>query len=711
MYKKWVKRFVIYSLLSLIISSLLIFIYIFFPKLLDSIDSQMRDSMFVYRGEIAHNDNIVIVDIDEKSLASLGQWPWSRDKIARILDNLDSAAIVGLDIVFAESDRTSPSLILKNYNLDIELDDYDEVLSQKIASSPAILGYFFDLSHKTDDADADISIPAIFIESGKNEYNDFIPKANSAILNIESYQDSAYSSGFLNFIPDSSAIVRSGILTINYDDIIYPSLALEIVRIITDTARVRVEYDDNGVSHIILNEISIPTDRYAQMFINYRGAQKSFRYISASDIYSGDFDKELIDGKIVLIGTSATGLFDLRATPFDSAMAGVEVHANIIDNILSGDFIQKPSFSDGLNIVLIVFLTFLSVYLITLTPLILNIPIILALLGGFLYFNYYMLFIEGIILNIIFGIFAITVGSISSMVLDYFYNIKKTKSIRAKFASKVSKSVMEDILRREEDEQFVGSYKYVTIFFSDIRGFTNISEKLGAVELVKYLNRYMDPMSKIIINHSGTIDKYIGDAIMAYWNAPLDVEHHADEAVSAALEQLSSLEALNSEFRRDGLPPISIGIGINSGEVVVGEMGSVLRSDYTVIGDAINLGSRVESLCKFYGSTLNITHYTKELLKNDYIFRFLDRVRVKGKDESVEIYSVLLDNASGIDELSLYHSAIELYHSGQFSEALEIFLSLNADVKVYEIYIDRCREFIATPPIDFDGVYDHTTKG
>lgn len=699
---KELKKVAIYSLASLLLFISLSVLYIYFPKLLDKIDASARDAMFLYRGEIATSDAVFIVDIDEKALKALGQWPWSREMLATMLDNLSGAGVaaIGLDIVFAEEDRLGG----------------DEIFARSIASSPTILGYAFDLGNSPYTSREAPNIPAIFVQSGKDDHNDFVFKANGTTLNTPPLQQSGYSSGFFNIVPDEAGIIRSVPLLIEFDDSIYPSLALELVRATLGEGRVTLKYDENGASSVGLGELSIPTDRYARMFINYRGGERSFEYISAIDIINANFDPAHLEGRIALVGTSAAGLFDLRATPFDNIFAGVEVHANIIDNILGGDFLQRASWSDGANILLIFILSLISVLLITYTPLWLNPIILLALASSYTFANYTLLFTHGYIVSIIYPLLAIVIGSATSMALDYYFNIKKEQAIKAKFASKVSQSVMEQILEKMDEDGFSSQSKEVSIFFSDIRGFTGISERMSATELVGYLNRYMDPMSQIIIKHNGTIDKYIGDAIMAYYNAPLDVKHHADEALSSALEQFEALKVLNEQFVSEGLPPISIGIGINSGEVVVGEMGSSLRSDYTVIGDAINLGSRVESLCKFYGSRLNITNYTKDLLINEYTFRVLDLVRVKGKDESVEIYEVLgfgLPEADLASELDLHQRAVDLYRRGEFALALELFSDLvsRSDTKIYSIYAERCSDALQNPPTNFDGVYDHTTKG
>ncbi|MCG3671619.1 CHASE2 domain-containing protein [Aliarcobacter butzleri] len=718
---KKIKKFSIYFVLSLSLSIFLSTIYIFFPSLPDSLDNRLRDYLFTIRGELPHNQNVVIVDIDETSIKSLGQWPWSRDKLAKILENLTLAnvGIVGLDIVFAEEDRTSPHKILQDlkiYKKDVP--NYDLEFANVVENSPVILGYQFDLVKK-DNVNAKVpQIPAIFIEKDKPQDKSYLIEAYNTILNIPQIQDRAYSSGFFNNIPDDTGIIRSVPLVISYDDTIYSSLALEVIRVINGTQKVVVQYDENGISNIVLDDISIPTDRYGRMLINFRGPERSFKYISAIDIYNNSFDKSEIDGKIVLIGTSAAGLFDLRATPFDSIFPGVEVHANIIDNILMQDFIYKASWLDGANILIIFVLSIIIVMLTTYTTFWANPIIFISFSTSYLFLVYNLLFDYGIVLNILFPIATVLIASIMTTLFDYFYNIKKEEAIKAKFASKVSKNVMDDILKNIDKNEFSAKSKEVTIFFSDIRGFTNISEKLDAKELISFLNRYMQPMSEIIIKYQGTIDKFIGDAIMAYWNAPIDIKNHCDLSLKASLEQLEALEKLNVELQKENLPKIDIGIGLNTGTVIVGEMGSSLRSDYTVIGDTINLGSRVESLCKYYDSKLNISNFTKDKLQEEYIFRFLDLVKVKGKNEPVEIWQVLGKGEakeSLKEELDLYHKAIEFYKNSDFINALEIFESLEnnenkTNKNIYKIYITRCKEFIKTPPKNFDGVYEHTTK-
>ncbi|MGM0519686.1 MAG: CHASE2 domain-containing protein [Campylobacterota bacterium] len=716
------KKYFLYLLSILVTASSLCILYIYFPQTLQTFDNRLRDYMFVLREEIPQTKDIVIIDIDESSLKQIGQWPWSRKVLSDILQNLSQAGagVIGIDIVFAEKDRTSPHKIAKKHNLDIKnLPNYDKIFAQTVANTPTILGYQFELNDTKYIEKKAPNIPAIFIERNRNLNQDFVINAKGTILNIPILQDNAYSSGFFNNVPDPSGIIRSVPLLIRYDNQLYPSLALEMIRAAYGIKKVVVNYNELGVSNVTLGELAIPTDRYGRIIVNYRGKDKTFKYISAIDILNNNFSPKEIEGKVVLIGTSAAGLFDLRATPLESIFPGVEVHANVIDNILQGDFLQMPSWATGADILHILLLTVLMFVIIINSNIYAIVFIVLIALAIDSYFLYYMLFNNGIILNILFPLSTIILSSIVAVLVNYFFEIRQSKLIKTKFASKVSPRVMEDLLKNE-DNKLHGQSKEVTVFFSDIRGFTNISEAMpNAKALIDYLNEYMEPMSNIIMENEGTIDKFIGDAIMAYWNAPSDVKNHQDKAVKASLQQIKYLDILNDKLQKQNKPPIDIGIGLNCGISVVGEMGSSGRSDYTAIGDPINLGARLESLCKFYNSKLNISNFIKESLTQEYVFRFLDLVKVKGKSKPVEIWQVLdFGQAKGElkQELETYHHAIELYKTSQFKQALEIFKKLDknpnkTNENIYKMYQQRCELYIQTPPENFDGVFEHTTKG
>jgi adenylate cyclase len=742
--QKKINNFIVYSILAFIISLFGIAIYIFTPVIMQTLNGIVQDYMFSVRGNIKTNNKIVIVDIDEKSLKSIGQWPWSRNDISQILTNLTKANVnsIGLDIVFAEKDKTSPYKIFMDYNKSINgIPDYDEILAYTITNTPTILGYQFKFE---DDNYLNFNaphIPAIIIEKNKPKNKNLILKAKGVLLNIPIIQNNAYSSGFFNNIADDSGMIRSVPLIIDYNNQMYPSLPLELIRVFKKSNKLLINYNEFGVENIIIDDLIIPTDKKGRLTVNFRGGVKSFKYISAVDILNNNFQYEDFDNKIVLIGTSATGIFDLKATPFSNTFPGVEVHANVIDNILQQDFITKPLKVDTINILIIFIVTFLSIYLLAYSTLWFN-PFILIIMIGILYkFNYYMLFTKGMILDTIIPTLSIFISVIMATFLKYFFKIKNEKMIKEKFANKVSKDVMNDLLNNNESK-FKTINREVTIFFSDIRNFTNISETIQEPEmLIEFMNQYMEPMTKIIMNNNGTVDKYIGDAIMAYWNAPSIINNHADKALKSALEQLYKLQELNIIIKTNpifanvvhmssklGQEPLDIGIGLNTGEVVIGEMGSSIRSDYTIIGDAVNLGSRLESLCKYYDSKCNISNFTKNKLQGDYIFRYLDLVKVKGKQEAVEIWQVIdydnkdeslkLYSVSKLDleyELSLYNQAIQMYKNKNFTIALQTFKECNnienkTNKNIYNIYIKRCEYYISNPSDNFDGVFEHTIK-
>jgi adenylate cyclase len=743
------KKILLHTFIGIFIASIISALYVFIPVQLKEFDSKIRDMMFVQRGDVPTKNKVVIVDIDEKSLKELGQWPWPRDKFAQVLVNLSNAEVsaIGLDIVFSEPDNASPHKIIQELGLENIPEDKmvnnDEVLAYYVANTPTILGYVFELDASEYEGLEGPSIPAAFIQKGRGETESLI-EAKGVLKNLAIIQDNSYSSGFFNNIPDPSGVIRSVPLAIAYDMEVFPSLALELVRASKQIGKITINYDGNlGVNSVEIGDKIIPTDRHGRIFLNYRGDKASFPYIPIKDIYNNTFDKEFFKDKIVLIGTSAVGLMDLRTTPFNNVYPGVEVHANVVDNILSDDFISTPFWADGANLVSIFTIAIILSLILAFSNAIFTLVSITIFGIGILYFNYYMLFDEGLILNIFFPLLTILVVVINSTIVNYFLETRQKNMIKGKFATKVSPAVMEDLINNPNGDAFAAMEKEITVFFSDVRNFTNISEAMGdAKNLIEFMNEYMDPMTDIIIETGGTVDKFIGDAIMAYWNAPANVEDHADKALIATLNQLHGVVELNKKLRVDprfkpvvdmsdrlGLPIVDIGIGLNTGMAIVGEMGSSARADYTCIGDPVNLGARLESLCKYYNSKCNISNFTKEQLKGDYIFRFLDLVTVKGKSEPIEIWQVH-DYENGKDgnylfdctrqrlqeELDFYHKAIELYKAAKFEEALKIFKDINswedkANKNVYDMYIERCEHYIEEPPVDFNGVFKHTTKG
>jgi adenylate cyclase len=706
----------IHIVVAIILISLLETLFFKQPDFMKSINNYLIDQAFLYRGEKRGDDRIVIIDIDEKSLKELGQWPWSRDKIAKILENLTNAgiAIVGLDMVFAEPDRTSPKRLAKDLNISFEnLRDNDEILAKTLQNSPVIAGFTFnfieDLSNEPP------MINAVFIERGKSAKESYLLQAKGVTPNIEVIQNSAYSSGSFNTIPGSDGVIRYVPLVISYDGMVYPTLSFEMIRVMLGSSKVEINYDQNGVESVKVGEITIPTDRNGRVFVNYSGGAKSYRYISASDIYRGDFDPSQIKDKIALFGTSAAGLLDLRSTPFDKVYPGVEVHANVIDNIINDNIISSPSFDVAITALMLPVVILLIGFVISyFSPLVSFLVTSLFIYAGLIYY-FESIFDKKVLFDISYPFVASLLSIFAYSFLKIFFEYRQKELIKDKFAKKVSPAVAAELIKSRNDS-FSAASKEVTIFFSDVRDFTTISERLNDPKiLIDFLNSYMSPMSEIIIEHNGTIDKYIGDAIMAYWNAPLQVIDHADLALSASIKQIESLRELNKELSQKGYPSIDIGIGLHTGVAVVGEMGSEGRSDYTIIGDSVNLASRIESLCKTYGAKILLSSSTKDALKKEYKLREVDRVKVKGKDKAVTLFEVLgcgEFSESESELLELYNRARELYLKGEFKEAYKLFYRCFEieEHKLYALYMDRCASLQKEDIKDFNGVYRFTTK-
>ena len=711
------KLFVIELIIALILGSFFSFLYIKNNVFFENLNNKIVDSFFIYRGKVQPLSNVVIVDIDEKSLKELGQWPWSRDIVAKILQNLNKSdvGIIGLDIVFAEKDNSSPSLVLKKLGIkNNTVPDYDKTLAMCLQNTPTISGYMFDFKENILRGVVP-NISSIIVQKGY-ENVDYLPTAKGIISNIQILQESSFSSGFFNTVPDDDGIVRSVPLLVKYQDTIYPSLSLEILRLIYQTNKIVIYYSEAGISSIKLGELMIPTDRFGRLQVNYFGPSKLFKYISAVDIFNNHFKKEDIEGKVVLLGTSAGGLLDLRATPFESVYPGVEIHASAIENVLEQFFISHPSWVEAVDILIIFTLLILMLILFTYTGAITSATLFLLITMSFVYGIYYIFVEYGIIINMIYPLSSSAVLYMILTSLHYLFESRQKELVKNSFSKKVSKQVMDDLLMHSSSADLSAREVEATIYFSDIRSFTTISEKLqDPKKITNFLNYYMDAMVYFIENSSGTIDKFIGDAIMAYWNAPLQVENHADKAVQTALKQIEKRHELNKTIYKDFGFNVDYGIGINTGNVVVGEIGSKGRSDYTIIGDAVNLASRLEGLCKPYQVRLIISESTLLSLKEEYTTQLLDMVRVKGKDEAIKIYEVLSYGSANEEkekELKLYMQGYNLYRSNQFTQAEIIFQELFHIYKkyLYNMYAQRSKQLSEDKISEFDGIYEFTTK-
>ena len=633
------KNYIFFSLVILIFI-LMELSYVVYPSLYKVTDDKITSLFLKSKGTKKASEHVVIVDIDAHSINKIGQWPFSRDIISKALYNLRDAGagIIGFDIVFANPDRLSPHAIAKQLNLKKEYPNYDKLFAKTLQETPVILGYYFDMSNEANTTEPKHLAQTVLHNSQNLEY---FNEAKSLVDNLDVLKNAAYSSGHFNLTNITSGVVDSAPLFISYKDKLYPSLALEMLRITLGAPIIDVYNSELGVLGVGIKDIYIPSNAHAEIKLNFRGKGFSYQYISFYDILTNNFNAEDVKGKFVLVGTSDIGLNDLVTTLYDSAMPGVEVHATTIDNILNGDsyytsinhYAYGAFFIFVSSILLGTFLYFL--------PASLNIFIFILSLGLMSFANYYLIFTEHIVIGFsaIYLTLFLTTGAFA--LLSYYFENIQRKKIFDTLSAKVSPSVANELLKYDKDILQIKKQD-VTVFFSDIRDFTQLSEKVQDPEkLIEILNLYMSPMVNVNTHYQGTIDKFIGNSIMAYWNAPLKISNHADMAVESALEQLKKLRELNKQLKKEFDIKLRIGIGINSGEVIVGEMGSQGRSDYTLIGDTVNIASRVESLTKEYNCQLIITQQTKDLLQKSYNIIKLDTLRVKGKKIETTIYKIV----------------------------------------------------------------------
>lgn len=709
------------------------------PALLRSLDGHLTAAMFRWRGVEEPTGQVVIVDIDEKSLDRIGQWPWPRDLIGKLVELLHQkgARAIGLDILFAEPDRTSPKQLLGAIEPELRRRvpegvaqrlktdpryDHDQALGQALADSPSILSYAM---QRHDDGlgrpgdrpwpTAGFRLLPEDIEYGQLALID----AHRAITNIPEVA-LARSEGFFNVFPSPSGIVNKVPLVMRLDGLPYPSLALETVRVGLgeDTLILHAAPSTYGGRHGLLG-ISVgkhlaPTDDQAQMSVNYRGPVGTFDYVSAVDVLSGSEDVSLQD-KYVLIGTSATGLLDLRATPFSNVFPGVEIQATAVDNLLAGDALQHDAFTEiGLTYSLIIAGGLILSAVLAYAGPILGGLTVFAFLGLSVAGNYLFFFRSHEIVGMTYSLLTALVLALVVMPLNYFFVERQKRFIQGAFNHYLSPQVVNELVRNPRKLSLAGEEKTLTVLFCDIRNFTRISEEMNSTALAAFMNDYLTEMSRIILDARGTVDKFIGDAVMAFWGAPLSEPRHADNAVRAALRMISRLQQLQSRWIDEGLPPIETGIGINTGRMRVGNFGSEQRFDYTVIGDEVNLASRIEGLNKLYGTSILVTQSTKEALGDTFRFRTVDVVRVKGKQQAVAIYEPLLEGEGPLDpEIVSFEKTLRLYRRQAFAEAQEELTALHSahPHPLYRLYLDRIRYFRDNPPgEDWDGVSEMQVK-
>jgi adenylate cyclase len=696
-------------------------------------DVRMHLSLAISAQDRQSKTPIVIVDIDAASLQIEGRWPWSRHKVSQLVSRLveAGAAAVAFDVVFSEPERNPaealieamhqqtqpPDWISQIQDLAPEL-DADRAFAPVLADSGSVLGFFFE-------GDANIQIgqlpkPLMRIDPPAVFESLVVLKRNGYTASLPVLAQAATGSGFVTTFTDPDGIVRHSPLVIGHQGGIYPSLSLAAAMSYLLIDEVELEVAKIGeikaLTGLRLTQAKVPTDARGFVNIPYKGPKGHYPYVSATKVLQGSLSALALEEALVFIGTSAIGLADLRSTPMSPQYPGVEIHASIADALINGGFAYRPDWEAGAtqSILLVTILLLIAIFhLFGPWGMVLGGTLsVSALLGSnFIFWHYYGLDLPGAT-----TVLAPTLVSILYLAEGLLRESHQRRALKNMFDQYVPPAHIDQMIEDPETYGFQGEFKELTVLFSDIRGFTSISESLSADQLKNMLNDYFTPITAAIFDQGGTIDKYVGDMVMAFWGAPIEDDGHPQRAVEAALNMLSLTEALKEPFKAKGLPEINIGIGINTGFMNVGDMGSTYRRAYTVLGDAVNLGSRLESITKFYQVRLLISEATAVRLQG-ILCQFVDKIQVKGKQEPVCVYSPvgrLTDVSDSLqDEVEQWHQIYSLYLQQDWQAATKRLDKLisHAPRELYKVYSKRIRELDGQRlPDDWDGTFTHTNK-
>ncbi|MBW1992609.1 MAG: adenylate/guanylate cyclase domain-containing protein, partial [Deltaproteobacteria bacterium] len=710
-----------------------------FP-LTEFMELKLYDLKFRYRGPRPAGGEVVIVAIDDASLREVGRWPWSREVLARLVARLKEAQarVIALDIIFAEREITAgveavrrlrqtlaaTGLLTPQIAALVEQEeqraDVDRQLAQTIArGTPTVLGFYFrDVGGRAIGAEPRQFMGPKAIAAGTynlvrlRDRQRRLPLlgARDAEVNLPEMTEAAAGSGYFNMVPDPDGSVRWLPMAIAYGPDIYAPLVLVTLRHYRGRPPLGITLGQGGVEEIRLGRQIIPVDRFGRFYLNFLGPPGAFPTYSAAAVLAGRLPPGALKDKIVLVGATAVGIYDLRVTPFSGLSPGIEIQATALDNILRRQFLQVPRLRD-----------FPVAAVVLLLGVILGLALprwsaawgfaLAAVLGlGYLGFNYF-LFLQGWQLELFYPLAEIAGVYTGVTVLRFLAEEKARLRLKRAFQSYLAPAVVEEIIRHPERLRLGGERRELTILFCDIRGFTTLAETMEPEALVQVLHDFLNPMSEIIVNHGGTLDKYMGDAIMALFGAPLVMEDHAARACRTALQMVATLRRLDQDWEASGRPCLSLGVGLNTGVVAVGNMGSDRLFDYTAVGDNVNLASRLEGLNKFYGTEILISESCARALGEGFILQEVDLVQVKGKKQPLAVFELLGEGPPEpalAEFLAAYHEGLELFRSRQWDRSAEA-LARAARLKPQNPHVQRylrlTEDFRAHPPgPDWQGV-------
>lgn len=671
------------------------------PATLQRLEHLSLNVRFMLRGERPPGDEVVLVAVDERSLKELGRWPWSRDKQARVVEGVaqDGAKVIGLDLMYSEPEATDYHLSLAEIRSLAKAPNgaapaLRQLLAQKLAQADPDRQFTQSLHNaKTvvlalpldvpEIQSAGLGAPAVtgppafilrhqfMLVRGVSGGEPFEPyRATGLLPPLKAFADEAVSLGHVSSPPDPDGVTRYAPLAIRYGGRrdYYPSFALEIARIYLGISRDRMALAlGQGV---LLGDLLIPTDQKARLLINYVGRARSFRSVSATDVIHQRIPPGTFTGKAVLVGASALATYDQKVTPFSANLPGLELNATVVDNILHGPFLLKPLWSGPIDLTVVLLLGLGLGAVLTRLRALPGALVSLAALLGYLAAAQYVFVVHGLWLDVVSPVLTLVSVFLVITVMRFMTEERKTREIRALFSNYVSPLIVEELIKDPRKATLGGSRKELTMLFSDVAGFTTFSEKHAAEDVVAQLNEYLGAMSEVIIRWNGTLDKFVGDAIVAYWGAPVEQPDHVELAIKCALHMRKRLAELQDKWRAEDRVPFESGVGINTGVAVVGNIGAEgKKMDYTMIGDQVNLAARIQGLTRTFGCPIVITEFTASRLKDligdvassdnkgrlgHVALRKLGTVRVKGKAQTVVAYgleSLRRDEASRIDEL------------------------------------------------------------
>ena len=668
------KKILLSPWLALITLGFILYIRMLDPTFVESMRLRYFDTLIA--GKTPTENNIYTVNIDEATLDKYGQFPFKRDIYAKIIDDLyqRNAGLVVFNILMPEADRQGGDAKLAE-----TLNKYGNVV---LSNAPS------EVTKNNPKAPGSAVI--------NTQFSNMIIQYPGIISNIPELENAAAGIGITNMLPEIDGVNRRIPLVITYNENIYPSLALETLRVAVGDSTVQVKLFEGGIEKMRIPAVGqLSTDALGRVWIDYSQKSKSF---SAVDLPK-DFD-----GGIVIVGVTAAGL----ANPLPTAIGGLwpqDVQAAVIGTLANGVNIQRPDWADGAEILAWLVLGIIAIFLTRWKHGYFGI----ILIGILMYYSGNTLFAQSsALVDISYGILALAIVYLHSYTVKFITELNQKLQIKKQFGTYLSPALVEKLQKNPELLRLGGERRDLSIMFTDVRGFTTISEHYGDnVEgLTEIMNRYMTAMTQKILDNNGTLDKYIGDAQMAFWNAPLDDKDHAINAVETGLQMLGDLDEFNQEISKEGIPAFGMGLGINTGSVIVGNMGSTQRFDYTCLGDAVNLASRLEGQSKTYGVRIILGEGTAKLVKDKYTVIELDTIAVKGKTIGVKVYTV----ANNIDE-SLHKKFLRAYYAGKWDAAMvmvEHLTKVNSELEQY--YVNMCERFKNGCPDDWDGTYKATSK-